>query len=89
MMWHDGSWGGGTWLLMSLSMLLFWTLVVAGVVWLARTVGSRPAVGGGVSLPSPPPPTSSSARAILDERYARGELSDEEYRQRRDTLAAP
>ncbi|SCG60133.1 SHOCT domain-containing protein [Micromonospora halophytica] len=27
-----------------------------------------------------------SARRILDERYARGEISDEEYRQRRQTL---
>ncbi len=27
-----------------------------------------------------------SARQILDERYARGEINDEEYRKRRDTL---
>ncbi|MFY1575757.1 SHOCT domain-containing protein [Verrucosispora sp. WMMD703] len=27
-----------------------------------------------------------SARQILDERYARGDISDEEYRQRRQTL---
>jgi len=33
-------------------------------------------------------PTSglSSARRILDERYARGEIDDQEYRQRRDGL---
>lgn len=27
-----------------------------------------------------------TARQILDERYARGEINDEEYRKRRDTL---
>lgn len=31
-------------------------------------------------------PDSGSARRILDERYARGEIGDEEYRTRRDTL---
>lgn len=29
----------------------------------------------------------SSARRILDERYARGEIDDQEYRQRRDELS--
>jgi putative membrane protein len=28
----------------------------------------------------------SSARRILDERYARGEIDDEEYRRRRDAM---
>jgi putative membrane protein len=29
----------------------------------------------------------SSARSILDERYARGEIDDDEYRRRRETLS--
>ncbi|WP_245669806.1 SHOCT domain-containing protein [Micromonospora mirobrigensis] len=33
------------------------------------------------------PAASASARRILDERYARGEIDDEEYRRRRGSLA--
>jgi len=32
----DGGWGAGGWLLMGFGMLLFWALVVAGVMWLVR-----------------------------------------------------
>jgi putative membrane protein len=32
------------------------------------------------------PASSSSARQILDERYARGEINEREYRQRRADL---
>jgi putative membrane protein len=31
-------------------------------------------------------PSGSAARRILDERYARGEIGDEEYQRRRDVL---
>ncbi|MDQ2882766.1 MAG: SHOCT domain-containing protein [Actinomycetota bacterium] len=51
-------------------------LVVMGMVWLLR--GSSPA---GRDLES-----GGSARRILDGRYARGEIDDEEYRRRRDQL---
>ena len=33
------------------------------------------------------PGLGSSARRILDERYARGEIDDEEYRRRKDELS--
>lgn len=50
--------------------LLFWvTVIVIGVVLLRRYVRSRPKVGD-------------SAVALLGERYARGEINDDEYRQR-------
>ncbi|MGR6316918.1 SHOCT domain-containing protein [Micromonospora soli] len=50
-------------------------VVLAGLVWLVfRLTGGGPAAGG-------------PARRILDERYARGELDDEEYRRRRGELA--
>ncbi|MBO1269680.1 SHOCT domain-containing protein [Arthrobacter sp. PO-11] len=48
--------------------------LVWGIVRLAR--------GGGRSPDNPP----SSARIILDERYARGEIGEDEYRTRRETL---
>lgn len=70
MMWNDGiGWSG--WVFM----LGWWLLVVAGIVWLVRTVaGSREA--------DPP----ASARRVLDERFAAGELSVEEYQERRRVL---
>lgn len=89
MMHHwDGGWGAGNWLVMGFGMLLFWALVVAGIVWLVRSTANRPTpVPHGVPLDKPTTPARPSALAILDERYARGEISDEEYRTRRDTLA--
>lgn len=83
----DSGWGVGNWLFMSVGMLLFWALVVAGVVWLVRYTASERRTGG-VSLDKPAAPPTPTARDILDERYARSEINDEEYRARRDTLAA-
>ncbi|MEM9204681.1 MAG: SHOCT domain-containing protein [Actinomycetota bacterium] len=60
------------------------------------------AIGGGVYLwrrrrgdntaaptppPAPPTPPVSSARALLDERFARGEIDQAEYQHRRAVLA--
>jgi putative membrane protein len=91
MMHHwDGGWGLGNWLVMGVGMLAFWVLVVAGIVWLFRYTSSNRAVPGWPGAPADrsATPARPSAQAILDERYARGEISDEEYRTRRDTLAA-
>ena len=74
---HMG-WGGG-WL-----MLIWGTLMMAGlvalVVWLIRTTDA----GGNASSRRDDP--LASARRILAERYARGELSTDEYRERVDQL---
>lgn len=57
-------------------------LIVLGVVAYALVRGRD---GG-----SPPSSTASSAsaRAVLDERYARGEIDTDEYRERADGLHA-
>ena len=86
MMWNHGGWGGADWMLMGFGMLVFWGLVVAGIVWAVRRAAGSAARRDGVPLDKPAPPARPSARDILDERYARGELSDDEYRQRRDLL---
>lgn len=88
MMWH-GDWSGADWVLMSAAMLVFWAAVVAGVIWLVRTFagdsGRKP--GDGAPLDERSERSGRpSAREILDERYARGEMSDEEYRARRAVL---
>ncbi len=72
-----GHMGGGWAWLWGGFMMLFWVGLIALVVWLvARTVsGSRPATRPELS-------GLDRARDILSERYARGEISTEEYHDR-------
>jgi uncharacterized membrane protein len=73
MMWQNG-WGAGEWLVMSSMMLIFWGALVFSAVWLVRNA-HRP-------LEHP----TTTARRILDEKLARGEVTEEEYLRRRDLL---
>ncbi|MGW5718541.1 SHOCT domain-containing protein [Amycolatopsis sp. NPDC003865] len=72
--WHYPAtmgWVGG------IGMLVLMALVLAAVVSLAVVLARR----------GPQPPTSAeTARRILDERFARGEIDQEEYHLRRDAL---
>ena len=69
---------GGWWIVMGLGMIVFWGLVILGVVWLVRELArpreERPVASGPDAL------------AILDRRFAAGEISPEEYRERRAVL---
>jgi putative membrane protein len=67
--------GGGWWALMIIGMVIFWAIFVAGAVALIRYYRS----GREGSAPQSP---KSSAIAILQERFARGEMSEEEYSRR-------
>jgi putative membrane protein len=67
----DG-WLDGWGVLVWLASAAFWILVIAGIVALVRSTGG----GGG----------SDSALRILEERYARGEVSREEFLERRSVL---
>ena len=73
---YYGGWGWGGWLAMSLMMLLFWALIVAGVVALIRTSRREPRNTSG----------SDEAQRLLDERFARGEIDEDDYRHRRELL---
>lgn len=68
-------WGYGFGWFGWLWMVAWWALVVAGIAWLVRSLSDRrdDADPG-------------SARRILDERFAAGELSVEEYEERRRVL---
>ena len=79
--WGMGSWGMGGWLFLGLGMILFWGLVAYGLVTLLR-----PRVTGRPEQPPTADPGTSTALHTLDERFARGELDEEEYRRRRDLL---
>jgi putative membrane protein len=78
MMWWYGpgmnAWGYG---LMTVCMVLFWGLIVFGIVPLIRFIGqsSRPTSAG----PTP--------KQLLDERFARGEIDGEEYRRRLELMS--
>jgi putative membrane protein len=74
----DGSWGWGAWLLMSLAMVAFWGALAWIIVALVRN-HRGPAPHDQAS--SPP-----DALHILDERFAKGEIDESEYRDRRKVL---
>lgn len=77
--WYDHGMGGGWWVLMIFGMIAFWVMFVVGVALLVRHYG--PPRGRAASqFPS------SSAIEILKERFARGELTEEEFTRRRQLL---
>jgi putative membrane protein len=73
MMGHHGDWAWGGSILLTLAMVVFWALLTAAIVFAARYLISLP--GGG----SPPAGGPSRAESLLAERYARGEIGDDEY----------
>jgi putative membrane protein len=81
-----GTWGTGWGLGMMLVPLFFGALIIAGVGaavwWLARQgFGGLPRPGG-----PGPPGSGNPALEILRERFARGEISPEEFEERRRLL---
>lgn len=69
---HDGwSWW---WVFGPIMMVLFWGILISGVVSLLR----RPGAGGRTE----PPPDDNDALAILRRRYARGDIDRDEFEQR-------
>ena len=63
-----------------LIMILFWGGLIALAVWLVSLL--FPTAGRSANNASTP----RSAEEILDLRYARGELNDEQYQQMRQTI---
>jgi len=72
---HDGDVGTGWMIVMMIGMALFWGLIILGVVWLIRSTRWGSAQGD-----------QESPSEILDRRFAAGEMSLEEFRERRDAL---
>lgn len=65
---------GGGFGIPGLGMILFWGLTALFIIWLVRSLtGDRPESG-------------KSAGQILDERFARGEIDQGEYEQKKRTL---
>ncbi|MFR9802385.1 SHOCT domain-containing protein [Pseudonocardia sp. RS010] len=74
---HMGGWG---YALMAFSTVVFWALVITAIVVGIRAVRHV--------RTTPTPPERSAPEQLLAERYARGEIDDDEYRRRLDTLTA-
>ncbi|MFF3734969.1 SHOCT domain-containing protein [Streptomyces sp. NPDC002476] len=84
MMWYDGGWGGG-WLLMAVIMVVFLSLLTAGIVALIHYLGG----GRGRSPRTPSGEADWGGRRAEDqlaERFARGEIDEDEYRRRLTVL---
>jgi putative membrane protein len=69
----DGHMDGGWWWVMGIGWLIFLAVVIGVAVVVLRHYG-----GSGVPA--------RSALHVLDERFARGEIDEDEYRKRRDAL---
>ncbi|MEB3967150.1 SHOCT domain-containing protein [Streptomyces kunmingensis] len=80
MFWYDHNVGGWGWFAMSAGMILFWALIVTVAVLLFRAV-NRPQERTHSQA-------ARSAEDILRERLARGDIEDDEYRRRLNTLHA-
>ena len=77
----NGGWGAGGLLFMGLMMLVFWGGLAWVIVTLLRHPTASPRDAG-----NPPPPQAPTAKALLDERLARGDIDVEDYRARREAL---
>lgn len=73
MMWWSDDWSWAGWAVMTLTMLGFWALVIWGVTTLIRGTGGSAG-------------HARNAEDILDERFARGEIDEDEFLQRRELL---
>lgn len=74
MMWWDGNWSWAAWAAMTITMIGFWALVI----WAVATFVRGNASAG--------PDRRRDPEEILAERFARGEINEDEFRDRRDLL---
>jgi putative membrane protein len=64
-----------------LFLLLIVALLVLGAIFITRTIINRPPTSSG-----PGPAPSRGPLAILEERFARGEIDEDEFTRRREVL---
>jgi putative membrane protein len=78
--WMHGGWGWGWMSLMMVVMVLFWGAIIFGAVWLIR----------GAARGGPAPAEKLASREspveILERRFAEGEITEDDYRARREVL---
>jgi len=80
MFWYDHDMGWWGYAGMGIGMVLFWALLIVGIIALVRFVaGDQPSRTS--------PAESVSAEQILAARFARGEIGETEYRDRISVLS--
>ncbi|GGZ19628.1 SHOCT domain-containing protein [Streptomyces poonensis] len=79
MYWNGNNMSGWGWFAMSLGTVLFWALLIAAAVVLFRALNRGHADTHTGVTPSTP-------EHVLAERFARGDIDEEEYRRRLDVL---
>lgn len=75
---HHGMLGWGGWVAGPIMMLIFFALLVGAVVLVVRLVGAEASRTG--------PTSEDTAHTILRERFAKGEISEDEYQASRKVL---
>jgi putative membrane protein len=75
---HTSGWG---WVLMTLGMVAFWGLLIAGILVHPRAVTLHTQHGSATMPPTP--------EQLFAERFARGEIDETEYTGRLAALHAP
>jgi putative membrane protein len=79
--WGHGYWGEGHMIFGGFMMILFVALVIVLVVFAVRWIGGAP------HPPSRPSEANPTALDILEQRYAHGEIDQEEFRARKQDLS--
>ncbi|MDN3029210.1 SHOCT domain-containing protein [Streptomyces sp. S.PB5] len=82
MYWNDHDMNGWDWFAMSIGTVLLWALLITVAVLLFRTFNRTP------EPPHRETPHRESPERLLAERFARGEIDEEEYRRRLAVLRA-
>lgn len=77
--WYGNGAGAGAWVGMALVMVIFWAGIAMVVILLRPR--NRPVDGV-----APQRPQDQDAERILDERFARGDIDEEEFTSRRTAL---
>ncbi len=85
MFWNGGGWSFWEVALMWVGMIAFWGLLIWAVSALVTSASRRP---GDEHHHHYDHQQEDSARSILDERLAKGDIDSDEYRRLRDVLAS-
>jgi putative membrane protein len=78
--WPGGAGSGWAWAVMTIGMLLFWGVLIAGGIALVRALNRL--TSGSEQVPRPTP------QQVLADRFARGEIDEDEYRRRLAALSS-
>lgn len=81
--WNHYQWGFGGWVAMALMMVIFWGLVAALVMWIVRSQSRDRPHADGAERPAMSPDS------VLAQRFARGEIDEDEFARRRAVLRGP